>query len=90
MAQLDNGALQGTITSSQQNSTANVEIGGRPNTTSFQFTGRIDDVRIADHALTQDQIQSEMMTTLVGARPTISRRRCRLLPHPRIQRSPEP
>ena len=49
--QLDNGALQGTITSSQQNSTASVEIGGRPNTTSFQFTGRIDDVRIADHAL---------------------------------------
>ena len=73
--QLDNGALQGTITSSQQNSTANVEIGGRPNTTSFQFTGRIDDVRIADHALTQDQIQTNMTTSLSAPdniAPTVS------------------
>ena len=74
--QLDNGALQGTITSSQQNSTANVEIGRRPSTTGFQFTGRIDDVRIADHALTPDQIQTNMMTSLaVGPdsdAPTVS------------------
>ena len=33
--QLDNGVLQGTVTASQQNSTANVNIGGRPGTTVF-------------------------------------------------------
>jgi hypothetical protein len=73
--QLDNGALQGTITPSQQNSTANVEIGGRPNSTSFQFKGLIDDVRIADHALTQDQIQTNMTTSLSAPdniAPTVS------------------
>ena len=73
--QLDNGALQGTVTSSQQNSTANVNIGGRPSTTSFEFNGRIDDVRIADHALTQDQIQTNMTTSLSAPdniAPTVS------------------
>ena len=62
--QLDNGVLQGTVTSSQRNSTANVNIGRRPGASGFEFIGRIDDVRIADHALTQDQIQTDMVTPL--------------------------
>ena len=45
---LDNGALVGTVTASQQNSTANVNIGRRPGTSGFEFAGRIDDVRIAN------------------------------------------
>ena len=64
--QLDNGVLQGTVTVSQQNSTANVNIGRRAGSTGFEFTGRIDDVRIADHALTQEQIQTDMVTPLGG------------------------
>ena len=37
--------------------------------TGFEFIGRIDDVRIADHALTQDQIQTDMVTPLAGVSP---------------------
>ena len=62
--QLDNGVLQGTITSAQQNSSANVNIGRRAGGSGFEFAGRIDDVRIADHALTADQIRTDMATPL--------------------------
>ena len=37
--------------------------------TGFEFNGRIDDVRIADHALTQDQIQTDMVTPLGPSGP---------------------
>ena len=67
--QLDNGVLQGTVTATQQNSTANVNIGRRPGASGFEFVGRIDDVRIADHALTQAQIQTDMVTPLGGTTP---------------------
>ena len=70
--QLDNGVLQGTVTSSQQNSTANVNIGGARALTGFEFNGRIDDVRIADHALTQDQIQTNMVTPLGPSGPDVT------------------
>ena len=66
---LDNGQLVGTVTSSQQNSTTNVNIGRRAGATGFEFAGRIDDVRIADHALTQAQIQTDMATPLGGTTP---------------------
>lgn len=66
---LDNGQLTGTVSSSQQNSTANVNIGRRAGNTGFEFSGRIDDVRIADHALTQAQIQTDMTTPLGGTTP---------------------
>ena len=42
----------GTVTSTQQNSTANVNIGRRPTGNGFNFNGRIDDVRIYGRALT--------------------------------------
>jgi chitodextrinase len=67
---LDNGQLLGTVTSSQQNSTANVTIGRRAGNTGYEFPGRIDDVRIADHALTQAQIQTDMATPLAGTADT--------------------
>ena len=62
--QLDDGALQGTVTGTQQNSTGNVNIGQRPGFAGFNFAGRIDDVRIYDRALTQAQILADMNTPL--------------------------
>ena len=51
--QLDDGTLIGTVTSTQRNSTANVNIGRRPTGNTFNTNGRIDDVRIYNRALTQ-------------------------------------
>ncbi len=66
---LDNGTLLGTVTATQQNSAStNVNVGRRAGG-GFNFIGRIDDVRIADHALTADQIQTDMLTPLAGAAP---------------------
>ena len=65
--QLDDGVLQGTVTATQQNSTANVSIGQRtgfPGT--FNFNGTVDDVRIYSRALTQAQIQADMLTPVGG------------------------
>src|SRR4029077_2517582 len=59
--QLDDGQLVGMVTATQQTSALDVEIGQRPgNPGAFEFNGRIDDVRIADHAITQSQIQADM------------------------------
>ena len=74
---LDNGALVGTVTSSQQNSTADVNIGRRSGVSGFEFAGRIDDVRIADRALTQLQIQTDMATSARPALRDESRRKFR-------------
>jgi hypothetical protein len=60
--QLDDGAAVGTVTASQRNSTATVNIGQRPTTTAFNFNGRIDDVRIYDRALTQAEVLADMNT----------------------------
>lgn len=67
---LDNGQLVGTVTNSQQNSTASVNVGRRAGITGYEFPGRIDDVRIADHALTQAQIQTDMATPLAATADT--------------------
>ena len=65
--QLDDGQLVGTVTATQQTSALDVEIGQRPgNPGAYQFNGRIDDVRIADHAITQSQIQTDMATPVVA------------------------
>ena len=57
---LDNGALQGTVTSTQQNSALNVTVGCRSGSTGFEFAGRIDNLRIYSSALTQAQIAADM------------------------------
>src|SRR5262245_57898429 len=59
---LDNGALQGTVTSSQQNSTLNVTVGRRSGSNGYEFSGRIDNLRIYNSALTQAQIMADMGT----------------------------
>src|SRR5439155_12624815 len=63
---LDNGTLVGTVTASQQNSASTSVNIGRRASGGVNFIGHIDDVRIADHALTQDQIQTDMLTPLAG------------------------
>ncbi|NGZ09237.1 MAG: LEPR-XLL domain-containing protein, partial [Nitrospira sp. LK70] len=68
--QLDDGVAQGTVTTSQQNSsTTNVTIGRRAGTTGFEFAGRLDDVRIYDRALTMAEIQTDMLTPLGATGP---------------------
>jgi len=59
---LDDGVLQGTVTTSQQNaSTTNVTIGRRAGATGAEFPGRLDDVRIYARALTAVEIQADML-----------------------------
>ncbi len=60
--QLDDGTLLGTVTATQRNSSANVNIGRRPGSNRFNHNGRIDDARIYNRALTQTQIQADMNT----------------------------
>ena len=56
------GALPHAITDAPGQD-LDVEIGQRPgNPGAYQFNGRIDDVRIANGALTQSQIQADMAT----------------------------
>ena len=63
--QLDDGTLLGTVTSTQRNSTVNVNIGRRPTGNSFNFNGRLDDVRVYGRALTLAEIQADMNTAVV-------------------------
>jgi len=65
----DNGTLLGTVTSTQQNSALNVNIGRRAGTSGFAFNGIIDEVRIYNRALTQAQIQTDMGTPTGGGTP---------------------
>ena len=60
---LNDGVLVGTVTSSQQNSASNVDIGQRGGG-GYGFNGRIDDVRIYNRALTAAEIQADMNTSL--------------------------
>ena len=56
---LDNGTLAGTIPATQHNSTANVNIGRRSG--GYYFIGTIDEVRVYNRALSQAEIQADMM-----------------------------
>lgn len=60
---VNNGTLTGTITTTQLSSTNTVMIGQRPgNLTTFGFQGRIDDVRLYNHALSATEIVTDMNT----------------------------
>ena len=65
---LDNGVLIGTIPTSQVDSTVNVNIGRR--TGGYYFNGFIDDVRIYNRALSQTEIQADMVTPIVAPAPS--------------------
>jgi chitodextrinase len=57
---LDNGTLRGTVTTTQQDSTLNVNIARRPGLAGFAFNGTIDEVRIYNRALSPAEIQLDM------------------------------
>ena len=65
--QLDDGTLDGTVTASQLNSSSNVSIGKRQG--GFNFSGRIDDVRVYNRALTQSEVQTDMNTPVPSGPP---------------------
>ena len=68
--QLDNGTLVGTVGAAQRNSSLAVNIGQRPAWPgTYNFAGRIDDVRIYNRALTQAEIQADMNTPVGGNPP---------------------
>jgi len=68
--QLNNGVLLGNVTSAQQNSSLSVNIGQRPGFPgTFNFAGKIDDLRIYNRPLSQAEIQSDMITALGVAPP---------------------
>jgi hypothetical protein len=68
--QPENGALVGTVTGSQQNSTLAAQVGQRPGVPgTYNFRGRIDDVRIYSRALSQTEIQADMGTPVGGTPP---------------------
>jgi hypothetical protein len=56
---LDNGAQQGAITPTQANSPNNVLIGQRADG-GFNFSGRIDNVRMYGRALSQSELRTDM------------------------------
>ena len=66
---LDNGTLLGTVTSTQQNSPLNVNVGRRPGVSGFAFNGAIDEVRIYNRALSPTEIQADMGTAVGGGSP---------------------
>ena len=61
---LDNGALSGTVPSSQYVPNLNVTIGKRSD--GFYFKGIIDNLRIYDRALTVSEIQNDMYTPVAA------------------------
>jgi hypothetical protein len=61
----DNGVLRGTVPSSEIDRTVNVNIGRR--TGGYYFAGIIDEVRIYNRALSQSEVQTDMITPLDGA-----------------------
>ena len=67
---LSNGVLRGTVPA-RQYGWGSVTIGGSPSGSSFR--GRIDEVRLYDHALTGDEIQAAMSTPVCtrGTAPAV-------------------
>ena len=69
---LDNGTLLGTVTSTQQNSTLNVNIGRRAGASGYAFNGLLDEVRIYNRALSPAEIQLDMQLAVTGGAPAPS------------------
>jgi hypothetical protein len=68
--QLDNGVLLGTVPTSQPSSNVNVHVGQRPGVPgTYNFRGRLDDIRIYNRALSQAEIQADMTTPVGGTTP---------------------
>jgi hypothetical protein len=65
--QLDNGSLIGPVTTTQQNSPLNVNIGRRASSTGYNFTGIIDEVRLYRRPLSAAEIRRDMATAVGGS-----------------------
>ena len=61
---LDNGAMVGTIASSQMNSSVPVAIGKRSGASGYEFNGGIDEVQLYNRALSAAEIQADMNAAL--------------------------
>jgi len=61
---LDSGTLRGVVPASQYNPSVNVNIGRRAS--GYYFNGLIDEVRIYNRALSQAEIQTDMITPVSG------------------------
>src|SRR5262249_38281626 len=72
---LDNGTLSGTVASTQQTSTGNVNIGKRPGVTVTEFAGSIDEIQIYSRALTQSEVQAVMSNSQSVALSNLDRGR---------------
>jgi len=68
---LDNGALRGAVTATQQNSPLNVNIGRRAGSTGYDFNGTIDEVRIYNRALSPAEIQLDMQLAVSDIPPPV-------------------
>jgi len=55
---LDNGFLSGVVTSTQTDSSENVNIGRKPSLAGFEFAGTIDEVRMFSRALSAGDVQA--------------------------------
>src|SRR6185503_13690525 len=64
---LDNGTLLGTVTSTQQNSTLNVNIGRRAGASGYAFNGLLDEVRIYNGTLSATASGSAQVNLAWGA-----------------------
>jgi Concanavalin A-like lectin/glucanases superfamily len=68
--QLDNGVLLGTVPTSQPSTNVNLHVGQRPGSPgTYNFQGRLDDIRIYNRALSQAEIQADMTTPVGGTAP---------------------
>jgi VanZ family protein len=69
--EVDNGVLLGAVSNVQRSSRGAVYIGRRGNSTQFNFSGSIANVRIYSFALTKSQIAADMRGEAVQAPATV-------------------
>ena len=69
--ELDNGVLLGSVSNAQRSSRGDVYVGRRGNSTKFNFSGSIENVRLYSFALTKSQIAADMRREAVRASATV-------------------
>jgi hypothetical protein len=67
---LDNGALGGTVSSTQRSARTDVFIGRRGDLDGFEFSGELDEVRLYSFPLTSSNVIEDMQGSLVRATAT--------------------
>lgn len=67
---LDNGALAGTVSSTQRSARTDVFIGRRGDLDGYEFSGELDEVRVYSFPLTASNVTEDMQGSLVRAAAT--------------------